>query len=113
MSEVLPAVERAFKLQAQGKVNMPAKLYLNLPQYGGDFRAMPTCINVPLSKGAIKPEDIYGTLGEVVAGLKKRRESDKEIITFNSTGLAIQDIVCAKLVCEKARQGEIPAFELI
>ncbi len=60
-------------------------------------------INVPLSQGLIKIDDIYGTLGEVVAGLKKGRESDKEITIFDSTGLAIQDIICAQLVYEKAR----------
>jgi len=70
-------------------------------------------INVPLSEGVIKPEDIYGTLGEVVAGLKPGRESDEEITIFDSTGLAIQDIVCTKLVYEKAKQEEVPTFELL
>ncbi|MFC1955108.1 alanine dehydrogenase [Chloroflexota bacterium] len=60
-------------------------------------------INVPLSQGLIKPEDIYGTLGEVVAGRKKGRESDEDITIFDSTGLAIQDILCAKFVYEKAK----------
>lgn len=62
-------------------------------------------INVPLSQGAIKTDDIYGTLGEVVAGLKKGRESDQEITVFDSTGLAIQDIICAKLVYDKAKEN--------
>jgi len=44
MSEVLKVVENAFKLQAQGKAIMPPKLYLNLPEYYGDFRAMPAYI---------------------------------------------------------------------
>jgi alanine dehydrogenase len=37
------------------------------------------------------------------AGIKKGRESDEEITIFDSTGLAIQDIICAKLVYEKAK----------
>jgi len=45
MDETLEAVERAFKLQAQGKTIMPPKLYLDLPEHGGDFRAMPTYID--------------------------------------------------------------------
>lgn len=57
-------------------------------------------INVPLSEGAIRLEDIYGTLGEVVAGVKEGRENNEEITIFDSTGLAIQDIICAKLVYE-------------
>ena len=70
-------------------------------------------INVPLSQGVIKVEDIYGALGEIVANIKKGRENDKEITIFDSTGLAIQDIVCAKLVYEKAKKGEVPTFELL
>lgn len=41
MNEVVPAVEAAFGAYGRGKVNMPAKVYLDLPQYAGDFRAMP------------------------------------------------------------------------
>lgn len=68
-------------------------------------------INVPLSRGQITVEDIYCSLGEVVAGMKKGRENDAEITIFDSTGLAIQDIVCAKLAYEKARGKEISAFD--
>lgn len=60
-------------------------------------------VNVSLSCGAICEADIYCSLGEVVAGMKKGRESDDEITVFDSTGLAIQDLVCAKLVYEKAK----------
>lgn len=59
-------------------------------------------INVPISKGLISRDDIYGELGEVVAGKKKGRTSKKEITVFDSTGLAIQDAVVAKLVHKKA-----------
>ena len=59
-------------------------------------------VNVPVSLRILKRSDIYGELGEVVAGLKKGRESDDEITVFASTGLAIQDAVTANLVYEKA-----------
>ena len=55
--------------------------------------------------------DIYGTLREIVAGIKKGREDDREIAIFDSTGLAIQDIVCAKLVYNKARERGLCGFE--
>lgn len=58
-------------------------------------------INVPLSKGLIKEKDLYSTLGQVVAGVKKGRGSEHEITLFDSTGLAIQDVAVAKLVYEK------------
>ena len=61
-------------------------------------------INVPLSKQFLRVEEVYGTLGEVVGNIKKGRESNEEITVFDSTGLAIQDIICAKLVYEKAVQ---------
>lgn len=44
MGEALKAVEHCFKLQAEGKVIAPPKLYLDLPQYQGDFRAVPAYI---------------------------------------------------------------------
>ena len=59
-------------------------------------------VNVPISQGILKKSEIYGELGEVVAGLKNGRESDDEITVFASTGLAIQDAVTANLVYEKA-----------
>lgn len=63
-------------------------------------------INVPISQGLIKKEDIYGELGEIVAGFKKGRENDWEITVFTSTGLAIQDAVVATLAYEAAiRKG--------
>jgi len=59
-------------------------------------------INVPLSEGIIGVGSIYGELGEIVAGLKKGRESDDEITIFSSTGLAIQDAAVANIVYENA-----------
>ncbi|GAI52320.1 unnamed protein product, partial [marine sediment metagenome] len=64
-------------------------------------------INVKLSEGIIKVEDIYGTLGEVVANIKKGRENEEDITVFDSTGLAIQDIICAKVIYDKAKLKEI------
>lgn len=41
MSEVVPAVEQAFAAYERGNALMPAKSYIDLPQYNGDFRSMP------------------------------------------------------------------------
>ncbi len=67
-------------------------------------------INVPLSESQLRIEQIYGTIGEIAANLKNGRENDDEITIFDSTGLAIQDIVCAKLVYEKAKTRGTPVF---
>jgi len=61
-------------------------------------------VNVPLSKGMLKREDVYGELGEIVAGKKAGRASDEEITIFDSTGLAIQDLAAAALVYKKAKK---------
>jgi alanine dehydrogenase len=59
-------------------------------------------INVPIAKGLFRREQVYGELGEIVAGLKRGRERVDEITVFTSTGLAIQDAVTAKLAYDKA-----------
>ncbi|MEM4788700.1 MAG: alanine dehydrogenase [Ignisphaera sp.] len=59
-------------------------------------------INLPLSQGIITLNHIYAELGEIVAGIKKGRESEKEITVFDSTGLAIQDVIVAYHVYTEA-----------
>lgn len=59
-------------------------------------------VNVPLKSGIINRDDIHATLGEIIAGLKRGRESEDEITVFDSTGLAIQDIAAASIVYRKA-----------
>ncbi len=41
MDEVIVAVEEAFGAYQRGDVQMPAKSYIDLPKYNGDFRSMP------------------------------------------------------------------------
>jgi alanine dehydrogenase len=66
-------------------------------------------INVPLSKNQISIDDIGGTLGEVIINTKTGRENEQEITIFDSTGLAIQDIICAQLVYERAKKKNVSA----
>ena len=61
-------------------------------------------INVPLRKGLISVEDVYGTLGEIIAGNKLGRTDERSITVFDSTGLAIEDVAVASIVYRKARQ---------
>jgi ornithine cyclodeaminase/alanine dehydrogenase len=60
-------------------------------------------VNVPLHTGAYRREQIYGTLGEIVAGKKPGRVGT-EITVFDSTGLAIQDLALARVVFDEARK---------
>lgn len=64
-------------------------------------------INVPLALGLLRPEQIHGTLGEVVTGKKPGRETSSEITVFDSTGLIIQDLALALAVYRRAREQKI------
>jgi alanine dehydrogenase len=59
-------------------------------------------INVPVSNGLYKVDQVHATLSEIILGKKKGRTDDKTITIFDSTGIAIEDIATAKLVYEKA-----------
>jgi alanine dehydrogenase len=63
-------------------------------------------INIPVSKGLITQDDIYATLGEIVLGKKLRRQGD-EITVFDSTGLAVQDLVTAWEIYLRAKNEGI------
>ncbi|QFU82076.1 ornithine cyclodeaminase family protein [Natronorubrum aibiense] len=41
LADVIDAVEQAFGAFERGDTQMPAKSYIDLPQYNGDFRSMP------------------------------------------------------------------------
>jgi len=47
-------------------------------------------------------DDIHAELGMILAGQKPARESEREIIIFDSTGMALQDVAAASIVYEKA-----------
>jgi alanine dehydrogenase len=64
-------------------------------------------INVPIAKGLFHAHDIAGTLGEVVVGVKGRRNPD-EITVFDSTGLAIQDLAIGRLAMTGERWVDLP-----
>lgn len=55
-----------------------------------------------LNAGLMTRDEVYSELGEVVAGKKAGRASNDEIIVFDSTGMALQDVIVAAAVYEKA-----------
>jgi alanine dehydrogenase len=46
MTGLISALEDAFGAYQRGDAQMPAKSYIDLPQYNGDFRSMPAYLNV-------------------------------------------------------------------
>jgi len=55
-----------------------------------------------LESGLVKREDVHAELGEIVAGRKPGRRSYEEIIVFDSTGMALQDVAAASVVYQRA-----------
>lgn len=55
-----------------------------------------------LDKGLMTKEQVHAELGEVIAGKKSGRASAEEIIIFDSTGTALQDVASAVFVYERA-----------
>lgn len=62
-------------------------------------------INVPVHNHKFERGDLAGELGKVVANNMKIRTSDDDITVFDSTGLAIQDLVTAAHVYRTLMEG--------
>jgi ornithine cyclodeaminase/alanine dehydrogenase-like protein (mu-crystallin family) len=60
-----------------------------------------------IEAGLVTKASVYAELGEIIASKKKGRESDDEIIVFDSTGTALQDVATATIVYEKALQSNV------
>lgn len=55
---------------------------------------------IPLSEGAIGPDHVRGTVGQLLLGQVPGRESSQDITLFKALGLAVEDVVCARyLIC--------------
>ena len=66
-----------------------------------------------IAAGAMRREDVRAELGEVIAGQKPGRTSDDEVVVFDSTGMALQDVAAAVVVYERAlAAGRGTAVEL-
>ena len=60
-----------------------------------------------LEAGLMARSDVYAELGEVVSGIKPGRTSADEIIVFDSTGMALQDVIAAATVYERAKLSKV------
>ena len=68
--------------------------------HGGDLRHAVAALVMQLA-------DVRGSLDQVVGGIRDGRRSVDEIIVFDSTGVAIEDVAAAALVFERASAGGI------
>ncbi|GAA6817725.1 ornithine cyclodeaminase family protein [Helicobacter pylori] len=60
----------------------------------------------PIEEGVFKASDLYGELGNIVAGRLEGRLKDEEITVFKSVGLAIVDIVVANYFYQKLLKSD-------
>lgn len=57
-----------------------------------------------LDEGLITKDHIHAEIGEIIAGIKKGRESDDEITFFKSVGVATQDLSAAHVVLSRGKK---------
>ena len=60
-----------------------------------------------IKQGLTTIDAIHAELGQIITGQKAGRESEEEIIIFDSTGTALQDVAAAAIVYEKALSNKI------
>jgi len=60
---------------------------------------------IPVKQGIIKQEDIVSEIGQIIVGQKKGRLSDKDITIFDTSGLALQDLMSAEYLLKKAEDA--------
>jgi Predicted ornithine cyclodeaminase, mu-crystallin homolog len=55
-----------------------------------------------LAAGAMRRENVHAELAEVVSGRRPGRRTADEVIVFDSTGTALEDVAATALVYERA-----------
>lgn len=55
-----------------------------------------------IEAGLLSLESVHAELGEIVASRKRGRKSPDEIVVFDSTGMALQDVAAAAAAYETA-----------
>jgi alanine dehydrogenase len=64
-------------------------------------------VNVPLSRGELREDQLFATLGEIVTGAKKIARDGSTITLFDSTGLAVQDVALARVLFAEASKRDV------
>lgn len=55
-----------------------------------------------IEQGLVTTSHVHAELGQIIAGQKSGRENEDEVIVFDSTGTALQDVAAASIVYERA-----------
>ena len=92
-----------------GKQELVAEALVSADKVFGDARAQVTLKGESqhaVAKGLIDPEAI-AEIGEVLNGTKPGRTSPDEITLFDATGMALQDLIAAKIAFARAKERGI------
>jgi alanine dehydrogenase len=55
-----------------------------------------------IAQGLLRPQEAHAALSEIVAARRPGRQTEEEIIVFDSTGTALQDLAAAAAAYERA-----------
>ncbi|MDE2573156.1 MAG: ornithine cyclodeaminase family protein, partial [bacterium] len=64
-------------------------------------------ILLAIAEGALSDRPDLTLLGDVLTGRAHGRRSREEITLFDSLGIAIEDVACAAVVAERARDAGV------
>lgn len=94
---------------AEGKQELETQILLDSKLVIDDFDQCTHSgeINVPWSEGALDDDQLYGEIGDIVAGNIDGRTDQDGITVFDSTGLGIQDIATARVAYTRAKDQNI------
>jgi len=62
---------------------------------------------IAFHKGLISKDDIIAEMGSVILGRTPGRLSDQDITIYDSTGIALQDLITADYILKKAEEKGI------
>lgn len=100
----------AMGADAEGKQELHSSILNDARVFIDDFEQTTHSgeINVPITEGTYRADQITGTLGEVINGdLPARSEGSPGITLFDSTGLAIQDLAVASAIFNAAQTQDL------
>ncbi|MFJ8234940.1 ornithine cyclodeaminase family protein [Ureibacillus sp. NPDC094379] len=93
----------------KGKQEIDAELFKGARIFTDDLHQ---CIHVgeleiPIKQGIVTESDIAGEIGSVIEGKVVGRTSDEEITIYDTTGIALLDIITAKAALDLAKKKGI------
>lgn len=93
----------------EGKQEIDERLFANSRVFVDDVNQAISVgeTEIPFKKGIISKDDIIGEIGSVILGNKVGRQSKEDVTIFDSTGIALQDLITAHYILEQAKKRDL------